>query len=187
MTDPRSAGPSPGTNTGASAGPGPEAGTGASAGPAPAPVVPRGAARRSAEPPGERRARARWLAGAAAVLLLGLVLPGLAPQRAAALLGGALYTALLYTVLMAAAPRLGPWTAGGTALAASWAVELFQASGLPADLGRSSLLSRLVLGTTFDLPDLLGYALGAVVLVAVHHLARRRARNARRLDAPEGK
>ncbi|MFE1318263.1 DUF2809 domain-containing protein [Kitasatospora phosalacinea] len=165
------------------AGPGTEA--------APGPAVPRGAARRSAEPPGERRARARWLAGAAAVLLLGLVLPALAPQRAAALLGGALYTALLYTVLMAAAPRLGPWTAGGTALAASWAVELFQVSGLPADLGRSSLLSRLVLGTTFDLPDLLGYALGAVVLVAVHQLARRRARRrarrARRFDAPEGK
>ncbi|MFB7948879.1 DUF2809 domain-containing protein [Kitasatospora phosalacinea] len=184
MTVHRNAGPGTEASTEASTGTSPGPGTGAGLGPDAGPAVPRGAARRSAEPPGERRARVRWLAGAAAVLLLGLVLPALAPQRAAALLGGALYTALLYTVLMAAAPRLGPWTAGGTALAASWAVELFQASGLPADLGRSSLLSRLVLGTTFDLPDLLGYALGAVVLVAVHQLARRRAR---RFDAPEGK
>ncbi|MFF4340881.1 DUF2809 domain-containing protein [Kitasatospora sp. NPDC001540] len=140
-----------------------------------------------ADPPGERRARAYWLAGAAAVLLLGLALPGLVPGRAAALLGGALYTALLYTVLMAAAPRLGPWTAGGSALAASWAVELFQASGLPAGLGRHSLLARLVLGTTFDPSDLPGYALGAAALVAVHQLARRRARRVRRFDAPKGK
>ncbi|WP_051732071.1 DUF2809 domain-containing protein [Kitasatospora phosalacinea] len=152
-----------------------------------APGAPGSTPRRSADTPGERRARTGWLAGAGAVLLLGPVAPALVPGGAASLLGGALYTALLYTVLMAAAPRLGPWTAGGTALAASWAVELFQASGLPADLGRHSLLGRLVLGTTFDLTDLLGYALGAAALVAVHQLARRRARPARRFDAPEGK
>src|SRR6478609_2666385 len=122
-----------------------------------APEAARGGPRRSAESPGERRARAGWLAGAGAVLLLGLALPALVPAGPAALLGGALYTALLHTVLMAAAPRLGPWTAAGTALAASWAVERFQASGLPADLGEHSRFSRLLLGTTFDLPDLLGY------------------------------
>ncbi|MFC8722792.1 DUF2809 domain-containing protein [Kitasatospora sp. NPDC057198] len=164
----------------------------------------RGGPPRSAESPGERRARVGWLAGAGAVLLLGLALPALVPAAAAALLGGALYTALLHTVLMAAAPRLGPWTAAGTALAASWAVELFQASGLPADLGEHSRFSRLLLGTTFDLPDLLGYAIGAAAVLAVHRALRGRARRrdrgqgyergrgrerrpARRFDAPEVK
>ncbi|RKE16950.1 DUF2809 domain-containing protein [Streptomyces sp. TLI_171] len=113
------------------------------------------------------RARAGWLLAAAAVLGLGLVAPGLAPPAAAALLGGALYTALLHTLLMAAAPRLGPWTAGGAALAASWAVELFQLTGVPADLGAHSRLARLVLGTTFDLSDLPAYLLGAAAVVAV--------------------
>ncbi|MFJ4675827.1 DUF2809 domain-containing protein [Kitasatospora sp. NPDC088783] len=130
--------------------------------------------------PGEWRARAGWLAGAVAVLASGLVVPGLAPARAAALLGGALYTALLYTLLMAAAPRLGPRSAGAAALAASWAVELFQLTGLPADLGRRSRLARLVLGTTFDASDLLGYALGAAVALAAHLAVRRAVRRSAR-------
>ncbi|MFF2815189.1 DUF2809 domain-containing protein [Kitasatospora cineracea] len=136
---------------------------------------PRGGGRR----PGEWRARAGWTAAAGAVLALGLVAPGLVPAGAASLLGGALYTALLYTLLSAAAPRLGPWTAGTAALAAGWAVELFQLTGLPADLGRHSRLARLVLGTTFDPVDLLGYALGAAAATALHGLARRPARRGR--------
>ncbi|MGW4695217.1 DUF2809 domain-containing protein [Kitasatospora cineracea] len=136
---------------------------------------PRGDGRR----PGEWRARAGWTAAAGAVLALGLVAPGLVPAGAASLLGGALYTALLYTLLSAAAPRLGPWTAGAAGLAAGWAVELFQLTGLPADLGRHSRLARLVLGTTFDPVDLLGYALGAAAATALHRLARRPARRGR--------
>ncbi|MEU3498265.1 DUF2809 domain-containing protein [Kitasatospora cineracea] len=136
---------------------------------------PRGGGRR----PGEWRARAGWTAAAGAVLAFGLVAPGLVPAGAASLLGGALYTALLYTLLSAAAPRLGPWTAGAAALAAGWAVELFQLTGLPADLGRHSRLARLVLGTTFDPADLLGYALGAAAATALHLLARRPARRGR--------
>ncbi|MFD0560688.1 DUF2809 domain-containing protein [Kitasatospora saccharophila] len=161
-----------------------------------APDAARRPSRGSGDTPGERRARAGWLAAAGAVLLLGLALPALVPDGAAALLGGALYTALLHTVLMAAAPRLGPWTAAGTALAASWAVELFQVTGLPADLGEHSRLGRLVLGTTFDPSDLLGYALGAAAVLAAHHALRRRAcgrtrerdrHPAGRFDAPEVK
>nr|WP_254898426.1 DUF2809 domain-containing protein [Kitasatospora sp. NA04385] len=109
--------------------------------------------------------------------------PALVPVGAATLLGGALYTALLHTLLMAAAPRLGPWTAAGAALAASWAVELFQLTGLPAELGRHSRLARLVLGTTFDPSDLPGYALGAAALLAVHHVARYAVRHAARRAA----
>ncbi|MFJ1756397.1 DUF2809 domain-containing protein [Kitasatospora sp. NPDC088134] len=121
----------------------------------------------------ERWARAGWLLAAAVVVALGLLLPGPAPAALAALLGGALYTALLHTLLMAAAPRLGPWAAGTTALAASWAVEFFQLSHVPADLAAHSRLACLALGTTFDLPDLLGYLLGATATTATHLALRR--------------
>ncbi|MFG2693448.1 DUF2809 domain-containing protein [Kitasatospora sp. NPDC048407] len=117
--------------------------------------------------------RARWLLAAAAVVALGLVAPGLLPSAAGALLGGALYTALLHTLLMAAAPRLRPWTAGAAALATSFAVETFQLTGVPEALAAHSRLARLALGTTFDPSDLLGYTLGALAAVAAHLAARR--------------
>ncbi|MFJ5927009.1 DUF2809 domain-containing protein [Kitasatospora sp. NPDC092948] len=129
------------------------------------------------------RARAGWLLAAAAVVALGLAAPGLLPAAAGALLGGALYTVLLHTLLMAAAPRLRPRTAGAAALAASWAVELFQLTGVPAALSAHSRLARLALGTTFDLSDLLGYTLGAAAAVAVHAAARRIRRRAVRRPA----
>ncbi|WP_235437709.1 DUF2809 domain-containing protein [Kitasatospora griseola] len=122
------------------------------------------------------KARAGRLVAAVAVLGSGLVVPGLLPAAAGALLGGALYTALLHTLLMAAAPRLRPWTAGAAALAASWAVELFQLTGVPESLAVRSRLARLALGTTFDASDLLGYTLGALAAVAAHLAARRLAR-----------
>ncbi|KDN88042.1 DUF2809 domain-containing protein [Kitasatospora cheerisanensis] len=127
-----------------------------------------------------RRARAGWLLAAAGVLVLGLTGPGLLPHAAGALLGGALYTALLYTLLMAAAPRLRPPTAGAVALAAGWAVELFQLTGVPESLGARSRAARLILGTTFDASDLPAYALGALAAAALHHTARRLAARGRR-------
>ncbi|MFD8596664.1 DUF2809 domain-containing protein [Kitasatospora sp. NPDC059646] len=135
---------------------------------------------RPAERPADRRrgrgpARAGWLLAAAGVLGLGLLGPGLLPHAAGAVLGGALYTALLHTLLMAAAPRLRPVTAGAVALAASWAVELFQLTGVPEALGARSRLARLVLGTTFDASDLPAYALGALAATALHQAARRAA------------
>ncbi|WP_073819371.1 ribosomal maturation YjgA family protein [Kitasatospora sp. CB01950] len=126
----------------------------------------------------EPAGRAGWLLAAAAVLVLGLVGPGLLPPAAGALLGGALYTTLLHTLLMAAAPRLRPWTAGAAALAASWAVEAFQLTGVPETLAARSRLARLALGTTFDASDLLGYTLGALTATAAHLAARHLARRA---------
>ncbi|MFJ1796374.1 ribosomal maturation YjgA family protein [Kitasatospora griseola] len=131
----------------------------------------------------EWKARAGWLLAAAAVLGSGLVAPGLLPAAAGALLGGALYTALLHTLLMTAAPRLRPWTAGAAALAASWAVELFQLTGVPESLAVRSRPARLALGTTFDASDLLGYTLGALAAVAAHLAARRIARRIGRRPA----
>lgn len=75
--------------------------------------------------------------------------------------GDALYTVLICTLVVVAAPRTRPVAVAGTALAFSWAVELLQLTGLPADLSRHSTVARLVLGSTFNAPDLFWYAVGA--------------------------
>lgn len=75
--------------------------------------------------------------------------------------GDALYTLLILTLVVLAAPRMAPAQAAGTALAVSWAVELIQLTGLPAELSARSTAARLVLGSTFNAPDLFWYAVGA--------------------------
>ncbi|MFE7399276.1 DUF2809 domain-containing protein [Streptomyces sp. NPDC057557] len=54
-----------------------------------------------------------------------------------------------------------PVVKAGAALLLSWSVELLQLTGLPAELSRHSAVARLVLGSTFNAPDLFWYAVGA--------------------------
>jgi uncharacterized membrane protein len=75
--------------------------------------------------------------------------------------GDALYTLLVFALVVLAAPRTAPWKAAAVALAVSWGVEFLQLTGLPAALSRQSTAARLVLGSTFNAPDLLWYAVGA--------------------------
>lgn len=87
--------------------------------------------------------------------------------------GDALYTVLLLTLVVAAAPRVSPARAAAIALAASWAVEFLQLGPVPAELSRRSALARLVLGSTFNAPDLFWYAVGAGAGWLVHAALRR--------------
>ncbi|MFD6276301.1 DUF2809 domain-containing protein [Streptomyces sp. NPDC060209] len=82
--------------------------------------------------------------------------------------GDALYTVLIHVLVVLLVPRVRPLTAAGAALAFSWAVELAQLTGVPADLARQSAVARLVLGSTFNAPDLLWYVVGAALAWAVH-------------------
>ncbi|MFF2956273.1 DUF2809 domain-containing protein [Kitasatospora sp. NPDC057965] len=124
--------------------------------------------------------RGRWAVRGAAVVAAGLtVAAGLGVRAvgggdAAKYAGDALYTVLLYTLVLLPAPRLRPWPAAAWAAGLSWAVELFQLTGVPDDLARRSTLARLVLGSTFNPPDLLWYLAGAV-LAALAHLGVRAA------------
>ncbi|MFC0864533.1 DUF2809 domain-containing protein [Sphaerimonospora cavernae] len=90
--------------------------------------------------------------------------------------GDALYTLLLYALVVAAAPRTRPACAASVALAASWAVEFFQLTGVPEELAARSVLARLVFGTSFNPPDLFWYAIGAGVGWTAHRLTCRTAR-----------
>ncbi len=82
--------------------------------------------------------------------------------------GDALYTVLIHTLVVLLVPRLRPKAAAGIALGFSCAVEMFQLTGVPAALASHSTLAPLVLGTSFNAPDLLWYAVGAGVGWAAH-------------------
>ncbi|MET9610768.1 DUF2809 domain-containing protein [Streptomyces sp. NPDC006512] len=111
--------------------------------------------------------------GAVMTVGAGLGLRAVAQGDAAKYGGDALYTVLLLTLVVAAAPRVSPLRAAGVALGASWAVEFFQLTGVPAELSRRSAVARLVLGSTFNAPDLFWYAVGATAGWLVHTGLRR--------------
>ncbi|MFJ3145779.1 DUF2809 domain-containing protein [Streptomyces halstedii] len=123
-------------------------------------------------------AAVRAAAAAAAVLTVaaGLGVRAVSGGEVAKYAGDALYTVLIHTLVVLLVPRVRPLTAAGTALALSWAVELVQLTDLPAELSRHSTAARLVLGSTFNAPDLFWYAVGAALAWAVHtRLTARRA------------
>lgn len=114
--------------------------------------------------------RTRAASGGAALLTVaaGLGIRSVAAGEVAKYAGDALYTLLVLTLVVLVAPRVRPAVAAGVALGFSCAVELFQLTGVPADLAARSTLARLVCGTTFNAPDLFWYAIGAAVGWAVH-------------------
>ncbi|WP_371573194.1 DUF2809 domain-containing protein [Streptomyces sp. NBC_01314] len=127
-------------------------------------------------------ARIRLVAAGAAVVTVGagLGLRAVAAGSLAKYGGDALYTVLILTLVLVVAPRVTPLTAAVSALAVSWGVEFLQLSEVTAELAQRSAAARLVLGSTFNPPDLFWYAVGAaagclVHTAAVHHLSRRRA------------
>lgn len=119
--------------------------------------------------------RTRLAAAAAAVLTVaaGLGVRAFAHGSVATYAGDALYTLLILTLVVLVVPRSRPLTAAGAALAFSWAVEFLQLTGAPAELSRHSVLARLVLGSTFNAPDLVRYAVGAAAGWLAHTLLTR--------------
>ncbi|MFZ4162941.1 DUF2809 domain-containing protein [Streptomyces sp. HNS054] len=140
-------------------------------------VRPARPADRSGPPAPEAAGRTRLLAAVAALVTVGagLGLRAVATGDVAKYGGDALYTLLLLTLVVLLAPRSTPARAAGIALAVSWAVELLQLTGLPAGLSARSTAARLVLGSTFNAPDLFWYAVGACAgWLALRAVARRR-------------
>ena len=88
--------------------------------------------------------------------------------------GGLFYTALVYVLVAFFWPRLRPALVAAAALAFSVAVELFQLTSVPADLGASFPPAKLVLGSSFVATDLLAYATGAALAAGVDSALQRR-------------
>ncbi|MFP1629003.1 DUF2809 domain-containing protein [Streptomyces sp. 5K101] len=114
--------------------------------------------------------RTRLAAAAAVVVMVGagLGVRALAHGSVATYAGDALYTVLVLALVVCLAPRTRPAVAAGVALAFSWAVEALQLTDVPAELSRHSAVARLVLGSTFNAPDLVWYAVGAALGWCVH-------------------
>ncbi|MFF1544402.1 DUF2809 domain-containing protein [Streptomyces sp. NPDC058291] len=117
------------------------------------------------------RTRLPAAGAAAATLAAGLGLRAVTAGSVAKYRGDALYTLLVLTLVVMAAPRVTPPIAAGGALAVSWAVEFLQLTRIPADLSQRSDVARLVLGSTFNAPDLFWYVVGAAVGWLVHTAA----------------
>ncbi|MGC5539552.1 DUF2809 domain-containing protein [Streptomyces griseus] len=124
----------------------------------------------TAETPLPRPLVVRAVAASAAVATVaaGLAVRAGADGAFAKYAGSALYTVLLCALVAFCAPRARPAVVAGTALAVSWAVEFAQLTGVPAELSAHSTAARLVLGSTFNAPDLLWYAVGAAAAWSVH-------------------
>lgn len=117
-----------------------------------------------------RRNRVRRLTAAGLLLLTvaaGLAVHSLAPDGAASdIAGDALYAVAAYLAAIVVLPRLRPGTVALIAAAWCTAVELFQLTGVPLRLGADFSPVMLVLGTVFDVRDLVIY-LVAVAVVAL--------------------
>jgi hypothetical protein len=104
-----------------------------------------------------------WLA-VPVVLALGLAVRAFTGGDFSKYAGVALYATLIYALV---AFWLRPLWAALAATGISWAVEFFQLTGIPADLSAHSGLAHLVLGSTFNTPDLFWYAVGAVFGIVI--------------------
>lgn len=122
---------------------------------------------------GRRARRTRGVAAVAAVLTVaaGLGVRTVTDGAVAKYAGDALYTVLICALVALCAPRARPLAVAGAGLGISWAVELLQLTGVPAELSGHSAVARLVLGSTFNAPDLFWYAVGAAAAWAVHRAA----------------
>jgi hypothetical protein len=88
--------------------------------------------------------------------------------------GDALYTVLVYVLVLVVRPDASVRRASAIALGWSFAVELAQISPYPAWLSSKHVILRLIFGTTFGFVDLAGYVVGAACAAAVHSLVLRR-------------
>jgi hypothetical protein len=119
------------------------------------------------------------LALAVATIALGLAVHTWMRGDVGGFIGDALYAVLIYLLVALIAPRAVLPLVAGVALAFCWAIELLQLTGLPAALSRTVPGASLVVGSTFQLLDLVAYAAGIGAAVGMDALSRRAAGSSR--------
>lgn len=113
-----------------------------------------------------RRRRIALAATIPVVVLVGLTLHGLRSFEAY-FAADALYAVLAYLLVALAWPRLRPWWPAAIAFGFSAAVELFQLTGIPAELAGRVPVVALALGERFGWLDIAAYACGATAAALV--------------------
>jgi hypothetical protein len=121
---------------------------------------------RSIEAGRSRTRRAALCIAGLVTVVLGLGIRTLSDGAWAGPAGDALYSVLVYVVVGILIPRKPKVLVVAAAVTACVLIELFQLTGLPAQLGQSWPPIRLVLGTTFGTADLLAYAGGGALAYA---------------------
>ncbi|MFT4215720.1 MAG: DUF2809 domain-containing protein [Micropruina sp.] len=122
--------------------------------------------------PGRRRLFAAG--GAAATVLAGLTTHFVRPHGTSSdIAGDALYAVLIYTLVVFALPRTPPAVAAVIAGSACVAIELFQLTGLPRLWAATFSPIALVLGTGFDVRDLVVYVVAVAVAGLIDRFSRR--------------
>jgi hypothetical protein len=105
-----------------------------------------------------------FAATAAVILAAGLTVRAVTSGGFAKYAGVALYASLVYALVVILAPRLSPRWAALAAVGFCWLVEFAQLTPYPADLSARNGLARLVLGSTFNAPDLFWYVVGVAAV-----------------------
>ena len=96
------------------------------------------------------------------------------PPFAAKYGGDALWALMVFVGLGFLSPRVSTRVLALTALSFAWAVEFSQLYHAPwLEALRATLPGRLILGSTFNWPDLPAYAIGIMLGAWVEHLVRR--------------
>ncbi|MGJ5038677.1 MULTISPECIES: DUF2809 domain-containing protein [unclassified Bradyrhizobium] len=130
---------------------------------------------------GKRRRAAMAFATALIMIALGLALrfAGLglgAPAFIVKYGGSLLWATMVYMLLVALLPRMSPWQIGGLALAVTVIVEASRLVHTPwLDGFRLTLAGALLLGRIFSLWNIVVYAAGILLGIAVDRAAMRRA------------
>jgi hypothetical protein len=107
--------------------------------------------------------RRRMLAAVAALIMItGLVTHFTIDGVAGDFLSDALYAVMLFVALSFVFVRTSGWRIGVARYLVCVGIELFQLTGVPAALAEAVPLSRLVLGTTFTVVDLVAYFVGVL-------------------------
>ncbi len=126
--------------------------------------------------PGQNTARIRAFAGIAAVVTIAA---GLAVRRWlpwgfwSKYSGVALWSVVVYALVVIVRPRVGVARCALIALMLSWAVEFAQLTPAPAWLSSKHPVLRLIFGEHFSVADLPAYAAGVLLAAIVHAWSRR--------------
>jgi hypothetical protein len=118
--------------------------------------------------PGRSRIRRALLCVAGLICaVLGLGIRALSDAAWTGPAGDGMYAALVYILVAILLPSKPKMLIAAAAVTVCVMIELFQLTGLPAELGESWPPLRLALGTTFGTADLLAYAVGTAAAYAV--------------------
>lgn len=109
------------------------------------------------------RRRVGLILAAVVTVALGLGIRTFVDAAWAGPAGDVLYSVMVYLAVAVLIPGRPRWVPVVVAFGLCAGIELFQATGVPAELAQSWPPIRLVLGTTFVPFDLLSYAAGVLL------------------------